>query len=202
MVVDRRVELRRAEIRDVQGIRSLDRKVYPTPWSEKLLVREISKPGRVHLVAEQRFALIGHGGIVVLDDEAHVTTIAVEPARQGQGIGSGLLLGLFRAAATLGCRLVTLEVRAGNTAAIALYRRFGLAPVGVRRGYYSDTNEDALVLVSPDLAGDYLDRIDAMAYPTATTLSPELQSWQNSVGVETVAEAELRSSSQVGERTA
>ena len=72
---------------------------------------------------------------------------------------------------------MTLEVRAGNGPALALYRRFGMAPVGIRRGYYSDTGEDALILWSPEFAGDYLDRIASMSYGDETEVADEIKAW-------------------------
>jgi ribosomal-protein-alanine N-acetyltransferase len=84
-------------------------------------------------------------------DEAHVTTIAVRPSERGQGIGELLFIGLIDIAASLGARFVTLEVRASNYVAQQLYKKFGFREEGVRRRYYSDNGEDALIMWSEPL---------------------------------------------------
>ena len=86
-----------------------------------------------------------------VDDESHVNNIAVDPAWQGRGLGVAILVDLVRVALARGARHLTLEVRVGNEPALALYRRFGLAPVGVRRNYYPETGEDALVMWARDI---------------------------------------------------
>jgi len=140
--------MRRAELRDVRDIRAIDRQVYPTPWSEKLTVQQVAGPGRVHFVATEGGRVIGHGGIAILDGDAHITTLAVDPDQQRQGIGDALVHELFAAAKASNCGAVTLEVRASNVAAIALYERHGMVSAGVRPSYYGDNGEDALVMWS------------------------------------------------------
>ncbi|MFT7473294.1 MAG: ribosomal-protein-alanine N-acetyltransferase [Verrucomicrobiales bacterium] len=142
------IVIREAELRDVHDIRAIDGGVYPTPWSEKLTIQQVTGEGRVHLVAEEAGRLIGHGGIVILDGDAHISTIAVDPSHQRRGIGDVLMKHLLGAAASSGCAAVTLEVRASNEAAIALYERHGLVSSGVRPGYYGDDGEDALIMWS------------------------------------------------------
>jgi ribosomal-protein-alanine N-acetyltransferase len=84
-------------------------------------------------------------------DEGHITTIAVDPAEQGNKVGTRLLLELCRSGVARGATGLTLEVRASNTAAQAMYRRFGFAPVGVRKNYYAEVGEDALVMWVHDI---------------------------------------------------
>jgi ribosomal-protein-alanine N-acetyltransferase len=84
-------------------------------------------------------------------DEGHVTTVAVDPGRQRQGLGARLMLTLARAGIARGARHLTLEVRMSNSGAQAMYQRFGFAPAGVRKGYYVETNEDALVMWAHDV---------------------------------------------------
>lgn len=172
------IELRRAEPRDVVQVLDIDAVSYPTPWSRQLVVREITSDQRIHLVAQRRFDILGHGAIVLLAGTAHVTTLAVRPDSRRKGIGRDLLLGLLRGAIVSGCTELTLEVRAGNAAAMALYRRFGLRPAGIRRGYYADTGDDALVLWAPDFDEAYRSRLDELEYADAVELSPELRSWE------------------------
>jgi len=95
--------------------------------------------------------LVGYAGFWLMLDEAHVTTIAVRPSERGQGIGELLFIGLIDIAASLGARFVTLEVRASNYVAQQLYKKFGFREEGVRRRYYSDNGEDALIMWSEPL---------------------------------------------------
>lgn len=147
------LSLRRAEIRDVRDIRAIDRASYPTPWSEGWTIAQVTDPARVHLVAERDFVVVGHGGLIFLGDQAHVATLAVSPASRRQGVADALMRELKVLAHSLGYGEVTLEVRASNAPAIALYERHGLAVVGRRKGYYGDTGEDALVMTGPTTAG-------------------------------------------------
>ena len=141
---------------DVDAVRALDVLVQPAPWSEEFLRDQIANPmTRTLLVAEgANGGLVGHAALVVVADEGHVTSIAVDPAHQRHGIGSCLLAALCRDARARGLTAMTLEVRVDNGAATALYRRFGFAPAGVRHRYYADpdgTTTDALVLWVHDL---------------------------------------------------
>ena len=94
--------------------------------------------------------IVGFAGQMFIDDESHVNNIAVDPAWQGRGLGAVLMLDLVRTALGRGARHLTLEVRVGNDPALALYRRFGMAPVGVRPNYYPD-REDALIMWARDI---------------------------------------------------
>ena len=101
---------------------------------------------RVYVVAEVGEQQVGHAGMMLVAGEAHITTVAVDPAWQGCGVASHLLLSLHRDAIARGITAMTLEVRVSNQRAIRLYRRFGYAPSGVRKNYYSDEGEDGLVM--------------------------------------------------------
>lgn len=142
------VVVRPAELRDVHAIRAIDAQVYPTPWSENLTIEQVTGPGRVHLVAEEGHRVIGHGGIAILDGDAHITTVAIDPQHQRRGLGSVVVTHLLRAAEANGCRAVTLEVRVSNRAAIAMYEKHGLESAGIRPGYYADNGEDAMIMWS------------------------------------------------------
>ncbi|MBW3633072.1 MAG: ribosomal protein S18-alanine N-acetyltransferase [Chloroflexi bacterium] len=100
---------------------------------------------------QQRPAIIGFAGMWLAFDEAHVTTIGVDPTRRGQGLGELLLLCMFDEALNRGANWLTLEVRVTNAAAQALYRKYGFSTHGTRKRYYSDNNEDALIMWSPAL---------------------------------------------------
>jgi ribosomal-protein-alanine N-acetyltransferase len=138
------VAMRRRHLRQVLRIES---QVYPRPWSAALFLQEMTrKTDRVYLVARWDGQVIGYGGIMLAPPEAHVTTIAVDPAWHRNHIGTKLMLGLIDAALARGARSVSLEVRKSNLGAQKMYERFGFRPVGVRRGYYVETGEDAIVM--------------------------------------------------------
>lgn len=142
------ISFRRAELRDVHHIRRIDAEVYPTPWSEKLTLQQVTGPGRSHLVAEESHRVVAHAGLVFLDGDAHIATIAVSPAFQRRGIADEMMRHLFAVAQANGCAAITLEVRSGNEPAIALYERHGFVVAGRRPGYYADNREDALIMWS------------------------------------------------------
>jgi len=105
----------------------------------------------------------------------YITTIAVDPAWHRRGIGTRLLVTLSRAGVALGCTALTLEVRMSNEPAQAMYRRFGYAPAGVRKNYYAETNEDALVMWAHDVdLSAYEARLAAIEAEVPGTTSVEL----------------------------
>lgn len=155
------VEMRR---RHLKGVLAIEEKVYPRPWSASLFLSEMSmRSSRSYFVARSRRSVVGYAGLMLTDDDAHVTTIAVDPDQQQRRVGTRLMLRITRAAVERGACHLTLEVRTGNAAAQAMYRRFGLAPVGTRPGYYAATNEDALVMWVHDIdSPEYRRRLDAI----------------------------------------
>jgi [ribosomal protein S18]-alanine N-acetyltransferase len=149
---------------DLSAVLAIERRVQPSPWSEAVFRAEIGREDRCYLVAEADGRVAGYAGMIRIVDEAHVANVAVAPELQGRGIGATLVLALHREAVRLGLGALTLEVRAGNDRAKALYRRFGYAPVGVRKGYYADNGEDALVLWVHDIGGaQHQERLGAIA---------------------------------------
>lgn len=150
--------MRRRHLRQVLRI---DHAVYPRPWSLALYLRELSTTeGRSYLVARRGSDVVGYAGVMAILEDAHITTVAVTPAHQRRGIATRLLLVLLREALALGAERVTLEVRASNRGAQALYSRFGFAPSGVRKAYYADNREDAVIMWALDVRSDeYLARL-------------------------------------------
>jgi ribosomal-protein-alanine N-acetyltransferase len=141
------IEITRMRRRHLRGIMAIERQVYPRPWSPSLFVSEMTTGrNRAYLVALAGRAVVGYAGLISYGDEAHVTTIAVDPEFQRLKIGTRLLYELVHEALELGARAVSLEVRVTNWGAQRLYGRYGFRPVGVRRNYYQETNEDALVM--------------------------------------------------------
>ena len=159
------VRLRPMRDADVDAVLALDALVHSTAWSPDFLRSHLDLPdSRTNLVAELNGGLVGHGALLVVADEGHVITVAVTPDHQRMGVGRVLLAALCRDAGRRGLVAMTLEVRVSNAAAIALYRRFGFAPSGVRPGYYADDGEDALIMWIHDVGGpDFKARVDEEA---------------------------------------
>jgi ribosomal-protein-alanine N-acetyltransferase len=141
--------MRRRQLRSVIRI---EEECYPRPWSATLFLSELAqRTSRRYTVATLGPMVVGFAGLMVVDDEGHVTTLTVDPPWQHHGVGTALLLDLARAAVERGLRHLTLEVRASNAHAQVLYRRFGFAPGGIRRNYYAETGEDAIVMWAHDI---------------------------------------------------
>jgi ribosomal-protein-alanine N-acetyltransferase len=141
------LEITRMRRRHLRGVMAIERQVYPRPWSPGLFLAEMTEPAnRVYLVAKSGRDVVGYAGLINYGDEAHVTTIAVDPKHHRRRIGTGLMHELIQSAIDMGARAVSLEVRVSNSGAQRLYQRFGFQPVGVRKGYYQETGEDALIM--------------------------------------------------------
>ena len=138
--------------RHLRGVLRIEQQVYPRPWTFGLFLGEISqRASRIYLVARVGSEVIGYAGMFRAVDDGHITTVAVDPAWQRHGVATRMLLALARAAVDRGCHNLTLEVRMSNSGAQALYQRFGFVPAGVRKGYYPETGEDALVMWANDV---------------------------------------------------
>ena len=142
------LRFRRLEIRDLAAIETIERRSYPTPWSRSMFAGEISKPSSICLGAfdAETHELLGYLIISRYVDAWHVMNVAVEPAHRRHGIATALLDRLFELTAEDSRRGYTLEVRVSNSEAIALYERLGFQARGIRRGYYTDNREDALIM--------------------------------------------------------
>jgi len=141
------VSLRRLELGDLDEIERIERASYPTPWSRAMFASELAKPSSVSLGAiDDVGALVGYLVLSRYVDAWHVMNVAVAPERRREGIASALLRQLLDQTRGDAKRGYTLEVRVSNVGAISLYERFGFRPKGVRRGYYTDNREDALIM--------------------------------------------------------
>jgi ribosomal-protein-alanine N-acetyltransferase len=146
------LEIQRMRRRHVKGIMAIERQVYPRPWSPNLFLSEMADMrNRTYLVAKLGKDVVGYGGIMSYGDEAHITTIAVDPKHHRRKIGTRLLYELIQEGMRMGAQAVSLEVRVSNWGAQRLYGRFGFRPVGIRKGYYQETGEDALVMWADDV---------------------------------------------------
>ena len=144
------VELRRLGLGDLRAIEAIERLSYPTPWSRSMFAGELAKPSSICLGAfdadGESGTLCGYLIVSRYVDAWHVMNVAVDPEHRGRGIATMLLERLFELTAADARRGYTLEVRISNATAIALYERLGFESRGIRRGYYTDNREDALIM--------------------------------------------------------
>lgn len=165
------------QLADVPSVAAIEREVFPMPWTPSAFAYEVqANPRSYYLVARfrqpppvRRFQgrlvsalhrlsgrrkpeILGYGGFWLMVDEAHISTVAVAPRHRRRGIGELLLAGLMDWACEVQAGVLTLEVRASNLTAQSLYHKYGFEVVGVRKGYYSDNGEDALILTTPAIA--------------------------------------------------
>lgn len=148
--------------------------VYARPWTVGLFLSELSRPEtRSYVIARIGAVQVGHCGLLTMAGDGHFTTVVVAPEWQRHHIATRMLLYQFARARATGLEALTLEVRVANTPARELYRRFGFVPAGIRKNYYAETGEDALVMWAHDIASAEcrarLDRL-AASLPTPTRL--------------------------------
>jgi ribosomal-protein-alanine N-acetyltransferase len=135
----------------IARILEIESRVNGAPWSERAFRNELSHADRIFLVAISGTDVVGYGGVWLVIDEAHVTTLAVEESQRRQGIGNQLMIELLKESKKIGMVCSTLEVRASNRPAIELYERLGYKETAKRKGYYPDNKEDAIVMWLYDL---------------------------------------------------
>ena len=147
------VPMRRRHLRQVVRI---DGQQDGERWSPALFLAELGRGDdtRCYRVARRAGRVVGFAGMLYAGDDGHITTIATDAAHRRTGVATTLLTALVTDARRRQVAALTLEVRASNEAALGLYRQFGFAPAGVRKGYYSDNGEDALVLWAQDVTSD------------------------------------------------
>jgi ribosomal-protein-alanine N-acetyltransferase len=142
-----KVELRRLDAVDLDLVEAIERESYRTPWSRSMFEAELRKPSSLALGAfTEDDALVGYAFVSRYVDAWHVMNVAVADAYRRRGIASALLGRLFEVTESDSRRGYTLEVRVSNAGAIQLYERLGFEPRGIRRGYYTDNREDALIM--------------------------------------------------------
>jgi ribosomal-protein-alanine N-acetyltransferase len=132
---------------DLEAVLEIERHAFRSPWSRQLLVEELARSWARLEVARAGGAIVGYVNYWLVRDEVHLLNLAVHPDARRHGHGRALLDHLLGFARAQRCRIVTLEVRRSNLAAIELYRAAGFVAVGVRPRYYVDDQEDAIVMV-------------------------------------------------------
>ncbi|MCK9524996.1 MAG: ribosomal protein S18-alanine N-acetyltransferase [Limnochordia bacterium] len=132
---------------DIPMVQLVERKCFSTPWSRNIFVSEVTcNDNAIYVVALVGERIVGYAGIWIILDEGHITNIAVDPLFQRKGIGEGLMDVLTEAAVKRGVIAMTLEVRVSNSGAQTLYSKLGFVPNGIRKQYYQDDKEDALIM--------------------------------------------------------
>ena len=130
----------------VSAVAELEKLCFSAPWSERSIASELTNEYSLWLVEERDGVAVAYVGSQSCPPEADVMNVAVAPAFRRQGIGEGLMVALMDALRDKGMESLTLEVRASNSSAIALYDRLGFTEVGRRPNYYTDPGEDALIM--------------------------------------------------------
>ncbi len=167
------LEIRTMTRKHLRAVLKIEEQVYHRPWSQATYVGELKMTvSRIYLAGFFRGRLEGYAGLLFQGSDGHVATIAVDPAMQGNKIAERLLYVLVRRAIERGALDLTLEVRMTNEAAKSLYQKFGFVPAGVRKNYYSDIGEDALIMWANDVAQPaYLERLDRIGAPIENAIS-------------------------------
>lgn len=135
-----------ADLEDLEDIYKIEVATFKTPWTKELLREELSFPLSLNLIAKYNDKTCGFLLSWQIPPEIHILTVAVEPQYRGMGIGRALMEALFSEASKRNCYKFTLEVRASNIQAIEFYKKFKFVPKGIRKNYYQDTKEDAIIM--------------------------------------------------------
>jgi ribosomal-protein-alanine N-acetyltransferase len=132
---------------DLKAVLEIENASFPTPWSLQSFIAELKDNEYArYFCLELDFQVIGYMGLWFILDEGHITNIAIAPGYRGQHWGEFLIRSVMEKMETQGMERMTLEVRVSNYPAQSLYKRLGFAAAGVRKGYYADTQEDALIM--------------------------------------------------------
>jgi ribosomal-protein-alanine N-acetyltransferase len=138
---------------DLASVLRIERASFPSAWSIDSYLRELRNPTSYYLVARLKGEVIGYAGMWVVEDEAHVSTIAVRTEFRRRGLAEEIMNHLIGVAEQRGATRITLEVREGNDAAQALYQKLGFRSQGLIPHYYGDTGENAFVMLRETEAG-------------------------------------------------
>lgn len=145
-------EMEKMTVNDLDRVLEIEAQSYHTPWSRKAFTSEVTENSYAHyFVARHDGRIIGYVGMWVILEESHITNIAVDPQYRRHRVGQRLMEAMFDEAKELGATRMTLEVRVSNLGAQSLYKKLGFVDRGTRKGYYADTNEDAVIMWKDDL---------------------------------------------------
>lgn len=158
------LRIRPMAIADLPAVQLIERASFTTPWPPQAYRQELEANRLAsYLVGTINDEIVAYGGVWLMVDEAHVTTFAVHPRYRRRRIGERLLLSLMDLSLDRRAREATLEVRLSNLAARRLYEKYGFRPVGIRPRYYSDDQEDALIMTTEPLASPHMrERIERL----------------------------------------
>ncbi|QWC24793.1 ribosomal protein S18-alanine N-acetyltransferase [Bacillus haikouensis] len=132
---------------DLDAVMEIEHRSFSIPWTREAFYNEIEQNHlSTYLVVEDGECIAGYCGVWLVVDEAHITNVAVLPDYRGKGLGEALMKRIMEIAKQVGAHVMTLEVRVSNEAAKGLYRKMGFQDGGIRKRYYSDNQEDALVM--------------------------------------------------------
>ncbi|GEB35721.1 MULTISPECIES: ribosomal protein S18-alanine N-acetyltransferase [Brevibacillus] len=141
------LEYRFMTMQDVGAVAELERLSFSTPWPHDAFVNELTKnPNARYVVVVHQNRIVAYCGMWIVLDEAHITNVAVHPLFRGKKIGLGLMIKMMGVARMFGAKSMTLEVRPSNLVARNMYTKLGFREHGVRKRYYSDNNEDAIIM--------------------------------------------------------
>lgn len=138
--------LREMLVEDLEQVMEIEETVFSVPWTKEGFFTYLTRENSMFLVVEEKEKILGYCGLLTVLDEGDVTNVAVRPQRQNEGIGAFLVDGMIRLAQTQGITKIHLEVRSSNKKAIRLYERLGFQRDGLRKGYYTEPVEDAILM--------------------------------------------------------
>ena len=153
-MIDANVTYEPLSLKNLPEVLAIEQVSFPGPWSKSLFLKEMRRPDSYFMVFRLNGEVLGYGGLWLVAEEVHITNIAVHPAYRGQGYGAMILEHLLNAAVCRHATMATLEVRETNVVAINMYKKFGFRPVAIQSAYYSDSGEDAVIMLKDDL-GDF-----------------------------------------------
>lgn len=139
--------IREGRAEDIDAIAALEQECFASPWSRESLYHDLAENRlSTYFVAECQGQILGYVGIWTIMDEGHINNVAVSPQYRRRHVGSALIAAMLRSTTDAGIKSHTLEVRAGNRAARGLYENYGFKEAGLRKGYYEDDGEDAVIM--------------------------------------------------------
>lgn len=162
------LHIRKMQSADLPRVVEIEKQCFGERWTINAFANELANTASSYFVSSADNQIVGYAGYWLILEEAHITTIGIEPRFQRRGWGEVLLMHLIEHAARAGAKWLTLEVRASNVAAQKLYEKYGFTSLGRRRAYYQDNNEDALIMWTENIGQlDYQERLAALRHGLA-----------------------------------